>query len=260
MSTAAGTESRSALGKTVAVVEALAQAGRLSDIARQTRLPVSTVHRILQELVAAGWAREGELRTYSLGARLLSLPARSTGSADLARLARPVLRDLAQETGRTIHFAMLDGDQLVYLDKIESRGAYAMKSRIGASIPLHCTAIGKAVLARFDDSEVRQVAARTRLPAQTVRTLSDVSALLRHLRKVRAIRYAVDDEENELHTRCIGAAVVGHLGEPVGGVSVSSLAYDLSGSEVLEIGPMVVAAADRISKALGDPGASASAE
>jgi len=250
---AAAPSSRSALGKTVAVVETLAQAGRLSDIARETRLPVSTVHRILQELVALGWAREGENRTYSLGARLLSLPARSTGSPDPARLARPVLRELATTTGRTVHFALRDGDQLVYVDKIEGRGAYAMRSRIGGSIPLHSTAIGKSVLARVEESEVRGIAARTGLPSQTPRTLSDVGALVRHLGKVRSRGFAVDDEEQEVHTRCVGAAVLDHHGEPVGGVSVSSLVFDLSLVQVLEVAPLVVAAAERISRAMGDP-------
>ncbi len=241
---------RSALEKTVAVVEALAQGGRLSDIARQTALPVSTVHRILQELVAVGWAREASNRTYSLGARLLSLPARSSGSDDLVRLARPVLRELAAKTGRTIHFGMVDGDQLVYLDKIEGRRAYTMKSRIGGSIPLHCTAIGKAVLSVMDDEEVRGVAERTGLPRQTPQTLSDAADLVRHLREVRARRYAVDDEETQEQIRCVGAVVVDQHGEPIGGVSVSSLVYDLSAVQLRQLAPLVIASADRISQAI----------
>lgn len=245
---------RSALEKVVAVVESLANESRVSDIARHTGLPVSTVHRILQELVGVGWAREEESRTYALGARLLSLPARSTGVDDLARIARPALRDLASQTGRTIHCAVLDGDQLVYIDKIEGRQAFAMKSRIGNALPLHCTAIGKAVLAALEDNEVRGVAERTGLPRHTKRTICDSVELVRHLRSVRNRRYAVDDEENELHTRCVGAAILDHRGEPIGGVSVSSLVFDLTGKQVQEIAPLVVAAADRISAAIGDPG------
>ncbi|QQS01551.1 MAG: IclR family transcriptional regulator [Austwickia sp.] len=227
----------------------------LSDIARVTALPVSTTHRILQELVALGWAREAGGR-YSLGARVLALSSRSTGGAELARLARPALRDLAAQTGRTVHFAMTDGDQLVYLDKIEGRGSYAMKSRVGMAIPMHCTSIGKAVLAAMSDTDVRALAARTGLPAATPRTFTDTGELLRHLQKVRARRYAVDDEENEPHTRCVGAAVLDHRGEPVAGVSVSSLAFDLSGADAADIAPLVVACADRISAsftATGEP-------
>lgn len=243
----------SALQKAITVVEALAHERRLSDIARHTGLPVSTVHRILQELVGMGWAREEEGRTYAMGARLLSLPSRSTGTDDLARLARPQLRRLCEESGRTVHFAVLDGDQLVYLDKLEGARAYSMKSRIGMTLPLHCTAIGKAVLALMPDAEVRQVAARAGLPALTTRTMTDVAVLLRHLAKVRTRTYAVDDEENEPHTRCVGAAVVNHRGEPIGGVSVSSLAFDVTGAEVEELGALVARAAAAISATLGGP-------
>lgn len=242
---------RSALAKTVAVVEALARDSRVSDLARKTGLPVSTVHRILQELVAVGWAREGEGRTYSLGARLLSLPSRSSVSDGLARVARPVLRELAAQTGRTIHFAMLDGDHAVYIDKIEGRQSFLMKSRIGASIHLHSTAIGKAALAAMDDGEIRTVAERTGLPRQTPRTICDPAELLRHLHAVRERGYAVDDEENETHTRCVAAAILDHRGDPIGGLSVSSLVFDLSGDEVREIAPLVVAAASRISDGWG---------
>jgi IclR family acetate operon transcriptional repressor len=243
----------SALQKVIAVVEALAHEHRLSDIARHTDLPASTVHRILQELVQAGWAREEEGRTYALGARLLSLPSRSTSTDDLARLARPQLRRLCQASGRTVHFAVLDGDELVYLDKLEGTRAYSMRSRIGMTLPLHCTAIGKAVLARMPDAEVRQVAARAGLPAVTPRTMTDVTVLLRHLAKVRTRAYAVDDEENEAHTRCVGAAVVNHRGEPIGGVSVSSLAFDVTGAEVEELGAQVAETAMAISALIGAP-------
>ena len=243
----------SALQKAIAVVEALAHERRLSDIARHTGLPVSTVHRILQELVAVGWAREEEGRTYAMGARLLSLPSRSTGTEDLARLARPQLRQLCEASGRTVHFAVIDGDQLVYLDKHEGTRAYSMKSRIGMTLPLHCTAIGKAVLAQMADAEVRQVAIRAGLPALTPRTMTDVPTLLRHLAKVRQRSYAVDDEENEPHTRCVGAAVVNHRGEPIGGVSISSLVFDVTGAEVEQLGAMVAETAAAISTILGSP-------
>jgi len=122
-----------------------------------------------------------------------------------------------------------------------------MKSRVGTTLPLHCTAIGKAVLALLDEEEVRGIAERTALPRRTARTLSDVNILIRHLRTVRTRRFAIDDEENERHIRCIGAAVADYRGLPVGGLSVSSLAYDLSGTQVLEIGPLFTGAADRIS-------------
>jgi len=80
-----------------------------------------------------------------------------------------------------------------------------------------------------------------------------VSALISHLNTVRARGFAVDDEEQETHTRCVGAAVVDHLGEPVGGLSVSSLVFELNSAQMLDVAPLVVAAAARVSNAIGDP-------
>ncbi len=118
---------------------------------------------------------------------------------------------------------------------------------------MHSTAIGKSVLARLDDAEVRRIAGRTGLPTLTGRTMSDVSALIRHLNTVRSRGFALDNEEQEVHTRCVGAAGLDHHGEPVGGVSVSSLVFDLSLVQALGVAPAVVAAAQRISTAMGDP-------
>ncbi|MFN3602964.1 MAG: IclR family transcriptional regulator, partial [Dietzia sp.] len=136
-----------AIGKVAAVVEALTDESSTSGIARRTGLPSSTVHRILQDLVAVGWAREDGNRGYLLGARLLALAGRATDHTSLVRAAHPTLQELSDRTGHAVHFAVRTGDEAVYVDKIEGSRAYQMRSRVGLAIPLHCTAIGKAVLA-----------------------------------------------------------------------------------------------------------------
>lgn len=245
---------RSAIEKVVAVAEALGQEHRLSEIARITGLPTSTVHRILQELVGFGWAREGDDRSYRVGIRLLSLADRAGDDSEVARIARPILRSLCERTGHTVHLAVRQGDEAVYVDKLDGRRIYQMRSRIGLSISLHSTAIGKALLARLPDDEVRRIAQRTGLPARTARTITDVPTLLAHLAGVRRVNFAVDDEENEAHTRCFGAAVVDHRGLPIGGLSVSSLAFDLDVAQIRRFAPLVVGAAHDVSVALGATG------
>src|SRR6266498_4707625 len=188
--------SPSAIAKVVAVAEALTEQKRLSRIAQVTGLPVSTVHRILQELMAQGWVREGEEHDYTLGPGLLRLAGRAADDSDLARAARPALRALSERSGYTVHFGVRQGDEAVYIDKLEGRGAYGMRSRIGASLPLHCTAIGKAILAALPDDEVRRIAARTGLPRRMPHTLTTTDTLLANLASVRARGWALDDEEN----------------------------------------------------------------
>ena len=241
----------SAIAKLVMVVETLTDHHRLSDIARATNLPTSTVHRILQELVGLGWVRETDDRGYALGARLLGLLGQAGDESQIARLGRPIIAALNEQTGHTIHLAVRQGDEAVYVDKLDGRRAYQMRSRIGLSIPLHCTAIGKAVLAVLPDEGVLEIARRTGLPRRTSHTITDPGELLRHLQTVRRLGFAIDDQENELHTRCIGAAIVDSRGAPIAGVSLSSLAFDLDKKKVTRIAPLVVAAANSLSEALG---------
>ena len=245
---------RSAIEKVVAVAEALGQEQRLSEIARSTGLPTSTVHRILQQLVASGWVRTGDDRSYHIGARLLTLVGWASEDSNVVRAARPTLLALCERTGHTVHFALRQGDEAVYVDKLDGRRIYQMRSRIGLSISLHSTAIGKALLARLPDDEIRLIAARTGLPARTDRTITDVTVLLSHLELVRRRGFAVDDEENEVHTRCVGAVVVDHRDLPIGGLSISSLAFDLDADQVRRFAPLVVTAAREVSSALGAPG------
>lgn len=240
-----------AIGKVAAVAEALTEERSTSGIARRTGLPVSTVHRILQDLVAVGWARDDGNRGYLLGARLLALAGRATDQASLVRVAHPTLQELSERTGHAVHFAVRTGDEAVYLDKIEGSRAYAMRSRVGLAIPLHCTAIGKAVLAALPDAEVRAVLERAGMPARTDRTITSPEAMLAHLELVRQRGYSVDDEENELSTRCIGAAVRDHSGSAIGGVSLSMLAFEMEADRVPLLSSLVVATADRITRDLG---------
>ena len=240
-----------AIGKVAAVVEALASERRLADIAKATGLAGSTVHRILRELVDLGWARDDGERGYLLGARLLSLAGQASNRNTLSRIAHPILRELGARTGHTVHFALLSGDEAVYIDKIEGRGSYHMRSRIGLAIPLHCTAIGKAILSAMRGEELRATLDRTGTERRTEHTITDRAALIEHLAEIRRRGYSVDDEENELHTRCIGTAVIDHRGLPLGGISLSALAFDLDRERLDRLAPLVVDAGAAVSQAIG---------
>ncbi|WP_019930406.1 IclR family transcriptional regulator [Nocardia sp. BMG111209] len=242
--------SPSAVAKVVLVLEALASVHGVSEISRGTGLPTSTVHRILQELVGLGWVRVDADRRYLPGVRLLSLAGQS---ASIPQIVRPILQRLCAETGHTIHFALLSGDEAVYVDKLEGDRAYAMRSRIGLSIPLHCTAIGKSILASLPKPELRTRLSRLPLTAMTPRTITDPDLLVAHLEQVGSRGYSVDDEENEEHTRCLGAAVLDHHGAPIGGISVSALTFDLDRTKVRTCAPLLLTAAREASQALGLP-------
>ena len=242
----------SAIAKVVAVVEALAHEHGISQVARRTGLATSTVHRILQELVDVGWVRVDGEHEYLLGARLLSLAGQAVDGPTLARIAHPILRQLSEDSGgHATHFAVRSGDEAVYLDKVEGRRAYQMRSRVGLGIPLHTTAIGKALLATLPEGEVRAILARTGMPTMTPRTITDIDDMLGHLEAVRRQGYAMDSEENEAHIRCVGAAVTDHRGMPIGGISVSGLAFEMDEARVERLARLVKRAAGDLTRELG---------
>lgn len=241
----------SAIGKVTAVVEALPNHSRPAEIARATGLPVSTVHRILQELVALNWAREDGSHGYLLGAGLLSILGRGADSRAVTRLAHPYLRELNEQTQHAVHLALRAGDEAVYVDKLEGLRSYHMASRVGGTVPLHCTAVGKAILAALGEDEVRALLARTGMPARTEHTITDPDTFMAHLKLVRRRGYAVDDEENESMTRCVGACVTDHRGHVIGALSVSALAFDMTETRLRRIAPLVLRAARAITESLG---------
>lgn len=240
-----------AIGKVTAVVEALADNHGVSGISRHTGLPVSTVHRILQELNDVGWACGDGNHGYTLGGRLLSLAGQAADGDALARIARPILHRLGEQSGHAAHFAVRSGDEAVYVDKVEGQRAYHMRSRIGLSLPLHSSAIGKAMLANLPPDEVRAILGRTGMPAVTPTTITDPDTLLAHLDVVREQGCAVDDEENETNTRCVAAAVIDHRGLTIGGLSVSGLAFEMDRDRVDQLRPVVRRAARAVTTALG---------
>ncbi|MEW1986719.1 IclR family transcriptional regulator [Pseudarthrobacter oxydans] len=224
----------------------------LAEAASQAGLSKPTTHRILKILVARGLLRQDQNRMYRLGARAYALATATLSHIELAREAQIGLDWLQTVTPEAIHFAALVGDTVVYVAKTEGTRPYRMASAVGSQLPVHSTAIGKVLLAFLPPERADRI-----LPDVLVRftdaTITDVSELKSQFPEIRAKGYAIDDEENEENIRCIGAPVFGPANEVVGGVSVSAPSFILSRSEAQALAPSVVAAAEKISKAIGAP-------
>jgi IclR family acetate operon transcriptional repressor len=246
-----GGGANSSVDKTLAVLDALGEHERIADIAAATGLPKSTVHRILQTFVRQGYARTTDAGTYVGGPRILLLAGRVMAKVDPAQHVDAELRRLCERTSCTVHFAMLNGDELFYAAKISGRKPYRMASRVGMGLPLHSTSIGKAVLAARPEDAARELIDRTELTARTPRTITDPGQLTAHLTEVRKHGYAVDDEENEAGVRCVGAAVLDHVGRVVGAVSLSFLVADPDHGPVETLGEQVAETARAVSLSLG---------
>lgn len=240
-----------AVERTLSVLEALGRPRPLAEIAELAELPKPTVHRILQVLVARGFARDGDDGVYAAGPRVLTVAGEALAELDVAGLARPILGALQRSVGGTVHLALRNGDEAVYVEKMEGDEPYRMASRVGLPLRLHSTGIGKTILAALPEGELTELLARLPLEARTPRTLVEPDALRAELERIRSRGYAIDDEENETGVRCVAAPLVDHQGRVVGGLSVSSLVYVLSPDDAERIAPEVVRAAAELSQLLG---------
>jgi IclR family acetate operon transcriptional repressor len=235
--------------KTLAVLRALSMPDpphRLADIAARAGLGKTSAHRILQVLIVNNYAQARGEGIYAPGPALHALGVFANAQLDLDATARPVLAKLQQVTGHTVHFAVRSGHAAVYVSKIEGDKPYQMASRIGMQIELHCTSIGKAVLAALPTDELDAILADD-MPATGI----DASSLRKEVDQVRRRGYAIDDEENEANVRCAGAPVYAGDGSVIGGISVSGLTFTFSLKQLQAAGPAVAAAADELSAVLG---------
>ncbi|MET7622058.1 IclR family transcriptional regulator [Streptomyces sp. NPDC005408] len=243
--------SGNATEKVLAVLEALPGHERVTDIAAVTGLPKSTVHRILQTLVERQFALPTGSGNYIGGPRILSLAGQVMGRFNPAQHADAALRRLCRQTGCTVHFALLDADQAVYAAKLEGDKPYQMPSRIGRSIRLHCTGIGKAILAELPPAGVEALLERSGMEARTPNTITELAVLQAELVQVRERGWAYDDEENEPGILCIAAAVHGHTGAVIGGISVATITLDPWHASVESLAELVRESAREVSTALG---------
>ncbi|MCM9076825.1 MULTISPECIES: IclR family transcriptional regulator [Streptomyces] len=235
----------SALEKSLRVLEAVAAPGgphRLAEVTAAAAVPKSSTFRILASLIDQGFVRQEADSRYAVGPRLRGLSA-LVGAGEPAGVGG-VLNELRRATGQTVHLALHSGRNITCVRKLESDGQpFRTASRVGMRMPLHTTAIGKSILAHLPAEEVRELIDATGLPRRTPRTLTTARALHAQLAAVREQGFALDDEENETTIRCIGAAVLGPAGRPVGGVSVTTVTFLVSREEIEAYAPALRTAA-----------------
>jgi DNA-binding IclR family transcriptional regulator len=237
----------SAVRKLLRVLEAVSNPGeahRLSDLVKETGLTKTSVFRLLSELVDEGYVSRTPDGTYAPGRALRLLALRLAKNTDDSDQVRTRLRRLQEDVQSTIHFALRTGDWATYVEKIEDTAQpIRMASRIGAQIPLHSTAIGKAVLAYLPESEVRKYAARTGLPRRTDKTITDVESLLADGELVRNRGYSIDDEENEEHIRCMATPVFDTRHNLLGGIGITTIAPLVEQQKLESYAPLLLTAA-----------------
>jgi IclR family KDG regulon transcriptional repressor len=228
----------------------------IRDLSTDLKLPKGTIHRILSSLSYFGYIRQNrETKNYFLGFKLMELTSLLGNQLDLRKVAEPILRDLAESTRETVHMVVLDANEIVYIDKIETEqvtGGLKMSSRVGSRNPVHSCAVGKVLASHLSEEELDHLILEKGLPQRTTNTIANATAFKEHLKIVRTQGYAIDDEENERGIRCLAAPIFGEKGRPEAAISVSGPAFRVTKKIAQEtLRKKVVQAALDISQRLG---------
>lgn len=253
----------SVVQRAIAVLEAVASAGdavSLSAISGSVGLPKPTAYRLLRELAEAGWVRREPSTAggFSAGPRLEQLALAVMQNAGSRTVRHAILSRLVDELGETCNITVLDGSQVLYVDRVESASPLRAHLQPGSRVPLHCSASGKLFLARLPKARRDRLLARIGLEPVTERTIVDRTVLESELARIRKDGYAIDNEEYVSGLLCVAVPVVGAHGRPIAAVAVQAPVARMPRDRATQVLPALRRAAEEVGatyddKRPGDP-------
>ena len=226
----------------------------LAEISEKISLPKSTVHRIISALQERQYIRESYSNgKYLLGYQVLNLAKSCLDAIDILKNAHPYLEAINKEFNETVILGVLDNNnfRIIYLDKIDTSHSLRLVSHIGERAPVHCTALGKAILSKFNEAEIREKFKDYELRKFTENTITDLDILIKNLKEINQMGYTIDREEYKPHVSCIAAPICGFLEQPIAAISVSIPTTRFSEERMEQIICRVVNACNSISKVAG---------
>ena len=224
----------------------------VTEVSEHLKLPKSSTHDLLSTLEAEHLLeREKDLNRYHLGIRLFELGNLALGDFEIRRIASPFIRRLNDLLDETVHLTILEDDEVLYVDCLESTKRLRTYSVIGVRAPLHSTAVGKAILAVLPEPEIDRIIREKGLERSTVRTIVDPVELKKALKAAAKRGYSIDDSEHEEGVRCVGAPLMNATGNVVGSISASGPEQRMKKEDLPGIGKTVADTALEISRRLG---------
>ena len=243
------------LNKTFSILEILLQhdsAMNMTEISEKLGLYPSTIHRILDTLKHWGYVEQDpNTQKYQLGLKLLELGMAKLHQMDLAREATPYLKELVKQCNETVHLGVLEEGEVLYLAKEESSQTIRMISYVGKRAPLHCTALGKVLLAYMSEKERKKILEDKGFPRLTEKTITDKRKLEKELGEVKEQNFALDREENEKDVCCIASPIRNYQGKVIAAISISSPIFRINKNVQNIIKDALLETSKKISKRLG---------
>ncbi|HYI93700.1 MAG TPA: IclR family transcriptional regulator [Bryobacteraceae bacterium] len=247
------TRSVPVLERAFAALELLAASSNgltLPDVARKLQIPKSSAHCILLTLLRQGYlSRSDRTRRYVLGQKLFSLASHALAGQDVREAAMPHLRQLMMATKLTVHLGVLEGGEVILIAKVDPPGVTGLATWLGRRMDVHCTGMGKALIANLPAEDLEQFLRSRTFPRHNENTIVSAKRLKQELDTVRTNGFATDDEEDEVGYRCIGVPVLDR-GRIVAAVSLAGSVIQVTNENKGELVRHLTRAAEAISHAL----------
>src|SRR5579863_7728986 len=244
-----------AVERALAMLEAIAlepEGLSNAEISRKLRIPKSSASYILRTLEKQNYLNRDPLTgKYRVGLKILSLSRGALSGIDVREVSLPIMRHLVEKTNLTCHLAILDGPEAVYIEKVEPTGFIRMDTWVGRRMRVHATSVGKALVAHITPERLEKIVSERPMEKRTPKTITTLPRLLKELEKVRVQGYAVDDEENNLGARCVGAPVFNDHGSIEAALGLSGTTQQVSTQTMPRILEALKDAARHISIGMG---------
>ncbi|MDQ0298058.1 DNA-binding IclR family transcriptional regulator [Salibacterium salarium] len=225
---------------------------KITDISEKMMLHKSTVHSLLKTLEKHQYVEQDEQSgKYRLGMKLFERGHSVIRSRDIRGVAKDFLYTLSKDTGQTVHLVIQDGKEGVYIDKVESASATVLYSRIGRRIPLHCSGVGKALIAFQSDQAISFVLDDYEFVRRTEHTITTREGFWEEIKRVREKGYAEDLEENEPGVRCVAIPVRDHTGNIAAALSISTFTMRTTDDDMRHYVNQLKEAGKQLSQKLG---------
>jgi DNA-binding IclR family transcriptional regulator len=241
--------------RALSILEALSDGEMgLIDLSKKVELNKSTVHRLLNTLIYKNYVSQNpENNKYRLTFKVLELGNKMLNTISIVSIAKPYITRLAEETNEVVHLVSIEGNEVVYIDKIDSNNTIRMHSYIGKSIPIYCTAVGKAYMASMDDEMFFETwkNIEKNIVKLTDNTITTKEAMLEELKRIRDAGYSIDREENEEDVVCVAAPIFNFDKKVKYAISISTPKIRINDEKIKLFGRLVKDTADKISKELG---------
>ncbi|MBB3425660.1 IclR family acetate operon transcriptional repressor [Rhizobium sp. BK312] len=242
------------LDRSLKLLELVAEADGavLTDLADRSAMAPSTVHRLLTSLAQHGMvAHDEETGAWTIGVKAFEIGTAYLRFRKLGTISRPFLKQLMEASGETANIAIEEDGDIVFISQAESHAPMRAFFRPGRRGPIHASGIGKAILSTWADSQIGALLGERSLQHFTDKTRDTLPMLLADMAEIRSRGWSIDDEEHTLGMRCVAAPIFDEYSEAIAGISISGPAVRLPDERVAALGPVVRAAAEELTKAMG---------